>query len=148
MRRRDILIDRVFTNTLAYAGSSVPVEVFLRSYGYDNRRVEVTLSESGTPPLRNTVDLSGGKTEYPVRFSMSAGSEGMHKYVVSVAGPPDELTRENNVQTFFIRVLKSKIRVVMFAGAPSPDVSAMRQAIANEAARRWGRRNGGRVHGR
>ena len=24
----------------------------------------------------------------------------------------------------------------------------VRQAIANEAARRWGRRNGGRVHGR
>jgi hypothetical protein len=130
VRRRDILVDRVYTNTLAYAGSNVPVEVVLRSFGYDGRRVEVTLSEGRETVGKNVIDLSGGKTEYPVRFSIPAGSEGMHKYVVSVGGLPGELTRENNLQTFFIRVLKSKIRVVMFAGAPSPDVAALRQAIA------------------
>jgi len=132
VRRKDILIDRVFANTLVYAGSSVPVEVYLRAFGYDNRRVEMTLSEGRETVGKNTIDLSGEKTEYPVRFSIPAGSEGMHKYVVSVGGLPGELTRENNVQTFFIRVLKSKIRVVMFAGAPSPDVSALRQAVATD----------------
>jgi len=130
VRRRDILIDRVFTNTLAYAGSSVPVEVYLRSFGYDKRRVEVTLTEGKEVVGRNVVELTGGKTEYPVRFSIPAGAEGVHKYVASAGHLPDELTRENNVQTFFIRVLKSKIRVALFAGAPSPDVAALHQAVA------------------
>ncbi len=130
VRRRDVLVDRVFTNTLAYAGSSVPVEAYIRSYGYDDRRVEVTLTEGREVVGRNTVVLSAGKTEYPVRFSVPAGAEGMHKYVASVGGLPGELTRENNRQTFFIRVLKSRIRVVLLAGAPSPDVPAVRQVIA------------------
>jgi len=132
VRRRDILIDRVFTNTLAYAGSSVPVEAYLRSFGYSNRRAEVTLTEGKEVLGVNNPNLTGEKTEYPVRFSIPAGAEGVHKYVVSVGGLPGELTRENNAQTFFLRVLKSKIRVVMFAGAPSPDVSAMREAVAED----------------
>ena len=132
IRQKDLLVDRVFTNAIAYAGSTVPVEAYLRSFGYRNQRVEVAVHEGKEVVGRAPVLLDAGKTEYPVRFSIPAGEEGVHKYVVSVGGLPGELTRENNSQTFFLRVLKSKIRVVMFAGAPFPDVSALRQAIAED----------------
>jgi hypothetical protein len=132
IRQKDLVLDRVFTNAIAYAGSTVPVEAYLRSFGFRNQRVEVTIREGKQVIDSAPVVLDEGKTEYPLRFSVPAGEEGVHKYVVSVAELPGELTAENNSQTFFMRVLKSKIRVVMFAGAPYPDVSALRQAIAED----------------
>ena len=132
LRQKDLVVDRVFANAIAYAGSSVPVETYLRSYGYQDRRVELTLSEGKTVVARSQVDLAAGRTEYPVRFSVPAGEEGVHKYVVSAGALPGELTTANNAQTFFLRVLRSRIRVALFAGAPFPDVAAVRQAIAED----------------
>jgi hypothetical protein len=132
LRQKDLLVDRVFTNAIAYAGSAVPVETHLRSFGFRDQRVEVTLSEGKQVVARVPVGLTAARTEYPVRFSIPAGEEGVHKYVVSVGALPGELTKENNSQTFFMRVLKSKIRVALFAGSPFPDVAAVRQAVAED----------------
>ena len=132
LRQKDLVVDRVFTNAVAYAGSIVPVEAYLRSFGYRDQRVEVTIREEKQVVGMVPVVLSAGRTEYSVRFAIPAGEEGVRKYVVSVGKLPGELTAENNSQTFFLRVLKSKIRVVMFAGAPFPDVAAMKQAIAED----------------
>ena len=43
-----------------------------------------------------------------------------------------ELTEKNNERSFFIKILKSKLRVLLLAGAPSPDVSAIRQALTED----------------
>ncbi len=132
VRRKDLLIDRVFTNAIAYEGSTVPVEAYLRGFGIGSQRVEVAVREGNRTVASVPVQLGGGTTEYPVRFSIPAGAEGVHKYVVSVGVLPGELTPANNSQTFFLRVLKSKIRVVLFAGAPFPDASGLKQAIAED----------------
>lgn len=132
LRQKDLVVDRVFTNAIAYAGSSVPVETHLRSFGFADQRVEVALISGKQVVAREQVELKAGRTEYPVRFSIPAGEEGVHKYLVSVGALPGELTKENNSQTFFLRVLKSKIRVALFAGSPYPDVAAVRQAIAED----------------
>lgn len=132
VRRKDLVLDRVFTNAIAYAGSTVPVETDLRSHGFADQRVEVTVSEGGRVVARSTVELAGGRTDYPVRFSVPAGEEGVRKFVVSAGALPGELTRENNSQTFFLRVLKSKLRLAIFAGSAYPDVAAVRQAAAED----------------
>src|SRR6185436_1510654 len=92
LRQKDLVVDRVFTNAIAYAGSSVPVETHLRSFGFSGKRVEVVLSEGKTTVASVPVDLGASRTEYPVRFSIPAGEEGVHKYVVSVGALPGELT--------------------------------------------------------
>jgi hypothetical protein len=132
LRQKDLVVDRVFTNTIAYAGSMVPVEAYLRSFGYAGRRVEVVIGRGNEVLGRAPVALDAARTEYPVRFSIPAGEEGVHKFVVSVGALPGELTNANNSQTFFLRVLRSRIRVALFAGAPFPDVAALRQAVAED----------------
>jgi hypothetical protein len=131
-RQKDLLVDRVYTNTLAYAGSNVPVDVYLRSFGYDGDRVGVTLSEGNEVLARQTVELTAGRTEYPLRFTVPAGTEGTHKYTVSADGLPGEVTDRNNSQSVFLKVLRSRIRVVIFAGTPSPDVAAVGQALRED----------------
>ena len=42
--QKDVLISRLMTNEVTYAKNKVPVEVIVRSAGYANARIPVTLN--------------------------------------------------------------------------------------------------------
>ena len=130
--QKDLLVANVLTNNLVYAETRVPVDVTIKSSGFDGEKVEVTVSE-GTEVLdRKLIVLQAGTRDYPVKLSIEPKEEGTKKYTVGVSKLPGELTDKNNARPVFVKVLKSKLRVLMFAGAPSPDVSAVRQSLAED----------------
>jgi hypothetical protein len=130
--QKDLLVERVVTNNLAYAETRVPVDVTVKSSGYGGESVEVRLVEGTTVLDRKVVVLKNGTVEYPVSLALEAKEEGVRKYAVTVSELPRELTTRNNVKSFFVKVLRSKLRVLLMAGAPSPDVSAVRQALTED----------------
>jgi hypothetical protein len=132
LEQKDVLVGNVVTNTLAYAETKVPVDVTVRSSGYKGENVEVTISEGTTVLDRKTVTLQEGTREYPVRLFVEPKDEGMKKYTVSVSKLPGELTERNNTHSFFMKVLKSKLRILLLAGAPNPDVAVVRQALVED----------------
>lgn len=130
--QKDVLVSKVVTNAIAYAGSSVPIEATIKSSGYAGERVEVTVSD-GTGILdRSSVTLSEGTSEQTVRLHVEPKDEGTMRYTVSVSRLPQELTEQNNNRSIFIKVLRSKMQVLIVAGAPSPDVAAVRQALSED----------------
>jgi hypothetical protein len=130
--QRDVLVARVATNNLVYANTRVPVDVRVRSSGYHGERVEVTLSHRGTIVDRAVLQIGEGTRDYTVNLAYEPDEEGVQKYTVAVSSLPGEVTLKNNVSTFFTRVLKTKLRILLIAGAPSPDVVTVRQTLANE----------------
>lgn len=130
--QRDLLVRKVLTNTITYVGSKVPVHVTVKSSGFNGERVEVVLRDATSELDRRVVTLGTGTREYTVPLTMIPQREGMQKFTVDVSRFPGELTYENNRSTFFTKVLKSKMRVVLVAGAPSPDVAFIRRALASD----------------
>jgi len=132
VEKRDVLIANVATNTIAYADTRVPVEVRVRSSGYKNERVEVVLLQGATAVDRKILQLQEGTRDYAISLSYQPKEEGVEKYGVSVSHLPGELTEKNNASSFFVRVLKTKLNILLVAGAPSPDVSVVRQILSEE----------------
>jgi Mg-chelatase subunit ChlD len=130
--QKDILISKVLTNSIAYAESDVPVDVTVRSSGYDGEKVELTLADGAAVIDRRVLTLQQGTHEYTARFVFHPTEDGVHRYTVNVSHLPGELTERNNRESFFVKVLKSKLRVLVLAGAPSPDVAALRGAIQQD----------------
>jgi hypothetical protein len=130
--QKDILVEKVVTNNVAFAETKVPVQATIRSSGFQGENVEVTVSEGKNVLDRKVVQLASGTKEYAVQLSVEPKEEGVKKYVVSVSNLPGELTERNNSQTVFMKVLRSKLRIVLVAGAPGPDVSAVRQALQED----------------
>jgi len=130
--QQDIVVEKTTTNALAYSGMRTPVDVVIRSSGYDGAKTEVTLSESGTVLDRSVVTLQKGTHEYTLKMHFLPMEEGIKKLLVNVTPISGELTTQNNSRSFFVKVLKSKLNVVIVAGAPSPDLSALRQALVEE----------------
>ncbi len=130
--QRDLVLTRVATNELVYNDTEVPVDVTLKSAGLGGERVEVVLSSGGKDLDRKQIVLQSGVREYPVQLAYTPEGEGVTRYTVRATSLKDELTSDNNRKVFFARILKSKLRVLIVAGGPSPDVSALKQTLHEE----------------
>ncbi len=130
--QKDVLITKVLTNDLVYNETEVPVDVTIKSSGYANEKVEVILADGSRELARTQIVLQEGTREYSVRLTYVPEGEGVKRYTVRISQLPGELTTANNQRTFLARILKSKLRVLLLAGVPSPDVSIIRQTLSED----------------
>lgn len=129
-RQRDIQIRRITTNDIAYVDDELPVQIGLLSEGFDGERVTVSLFERGVLLTSTNVDLPAGTAEIPIDVFHVPTAEGLHRYTVSVTNLDGEATYRNNSESFAVRVLQNKKRILLLAATPEPDVSAVRQVLA------------------
>ncbi len=130
--QKDLLITKLVTNEVVYNETEVPVDVTIKSSGYDKEKLEVVLAEGARELSRKQLVVQEGTREYAVRLSYVPDGEGVKKYTVRISHLPGELTTANNQRTFLARVLKSKLRVLIIAGAPSPDLAVVKQTMRED----------------
>ena len=59
-------------------------------------------------------------------------SPGEKKLIVAISKLNDEFTSANNRKVFYINVLSNKVRVLVVAGSPSPDVTFIKNALKKD----------------
>lgn len=148
---RDVRVERVLAAEVAYVATDVPIDATIRASNSSGEKVAVVLTEDGRRLDAHEIALPTGSGELPVSFTARPTTEGTHRYTVAVATIAGEISTKNNAQTVFVRVLRSKLRLLVIAGAPSPEVGALRQAAAAtenlEAVVRTQTRGGGFLEG-
>lgn len=131
--QKDIAIEKVLTNSIAYVQSSVPADATIRVSGFGNERTMATLMEDGKQIAQQLLSFGNsngsGTAEYTVHFSFAPQAPGVKKYTLRVAPLPGEVTEKNNTRSFFVKVLKNKMQATVIASAPSADVSAVMQEL-------------------
>ncbi len=105
--------------------AEVEVQVFLRSYGYDGRRCEVSLVAPSTvegeadknlaPPV--PVTLHDGFQSVGLSFRTDAKTR---KLQVNVSALPDEVSTANNSFKAEVQIDRTKIRVLYVEGSSQP----------------------------
>ncbi|HVN48729.1 MAG TPA: vWA domain-containing protein, partial [Bacteroidota bacterium] len=113
--QKDILIRKVLTNELTYAGNRLPVNVMVHSAGFNGEQVQVTLHHNGKEEDRQMLPLESGSREYAVTLSCIPEQVGIQKYTVDLSSLPGEMTLKNNRRSVFVKVLKSKMQVALVA---------------------------------
>ena len=132
IEQKDLLIRKVLTNEIAYAGTKVPVNVTVHSAGFGGERVQVSLRNGATILDEKSLTLDIGTHDYLVPLSFVIEKEGMQKFTAEVSNLPGEITPQNNRMNFFMKVLKSKLRVALIAGTPSQDAAFIRRSMASD----------------
>ncbi len=126
-RRRDVLIERVATNQLAYAGAEQPVRVQIRSEGFGGERVRLRLLRDGAPLDAATVELAEGIAIADLRYTPEEA--GLHRLTLRLDTLGGEATPRNNVATATVRVLESERQILLLGAAPRPDLASIRQLL-------------------
>ena len=130
--QKDLLISKLLTNNIAYVDSRIPISVTVKSSGFNGKRVELSLEEAGKVLDQQFLTLKQGTQEYSTTLHFTPHQEGSKKYTVRVSRLEGELTDQNNSQTTFVKVLKSKIKILLIAGAPSPDLAFLRRTLESD----------------
>ncbi len=130
--QKDLLIKRVITNDICYAGSKVPVLVHVQSSGYEGEEVIVSLNTEGKTLTSAKLTMLPGVQNYTVPLSFVAEGEGEQKYNIVVSHLPGEITFSNNKYVFFSKVVSKKTSVAVISAAPTADVGFFKRAIASD----------------
>lgn len=129
---RDLSVQQIFTNEITYLGTELPVEVRVKSAGYDGGAATVTLRDDNGVVASQQVALAPGTNDYTATFIYRPRAEGVAKLRADISGGGSDLTEKNNSRSAFVKVKSNKRRYVLLAGGPNPDVAFLRRLLGQD----------------
>jgi len=129
---KDIALESIITNDITYVDIPVPVNINLLVNGFEQGEIRVQLFDNNTQIAEQTIKINPETRTYPLVFEYTPKTEGVHKLTARVGQLKGEITMKNNQISEFIRVLKGKRKIVIFAGSPSPDLTFLRNSLSQE----------------
>ncbi|WP_299824063.1 VWA domain-containing protein [uncultured Pontibacter sp.] len=127
--KKDVLVASLRYNKVNYSGNRFPLEVELQQEGFGGKSANVILKENGKAIASKTVTLRPNQPVQQVPFQVLASGLGKRHYVIEVQPLQGEFTTLNNTKHAYIDVVKGKIKILVAAAAPHPDIKAIRAAI-------------------
>ncbi|TXK44449.1 VWA domain-containing protein [Pontibacter qinzhouensis] len=127
--KKDVILTSLRYNKVNYSGNKFPIEAEIQHEGFGGSGANVLLKENGKVLERKQVILQANRPLQVVPFSVLAGGLGKRHYEIEVQPLQGEFTTLNNSKHAYIDMVKGKIKILVAAAAPHPDIKAIRAAI-------------------
>lgn len=127
--QKDFVITKVTTNQVTYANTRVPVDVSIQSFGFQGQRIKISLLKGSEVIDSKDINIEKDNFETRTRLEFMPGEPGFQKYRIQIPALKDELTAINNQKSFYVKVLKSKMKILFMAGSPDPDFKFMKKNL-------------------
>ncbi len=129
----DQAIQNVSSNDFAFLHAKFPVEIDLEAVKLQNKSSKVSVLHQGKVIASKNVVYNGKGTDIKhLTFEIEANKIGFQQYTIQVAALDKEYTYKNNVSSFYIEVIDNRNKVLFIAGAPHPDVTALKATIEKD----------------
>ncbi len=130
---KDLIVSSITTNDVAFVDKATPVKVSIKSFGYENKQVNVELFDGQNLVAQQPILLSKENEDYSVVFQFTPKNEGFAKLIAKVQPIQDEFSTENNQQSVLVKVIKSKKKYIILSGYPNPDIAYLKSLILQES---------------
>jgi len=128
---KDIRITSISIPPIAYVGHTTEVNAFIENLGYDGEKIQVTLKgNEDKPEVRKLTELRGRIVR--VKFQLKPSVEGDFTYTLSLPTLPGEVSSENNSKVFSLKVVKSKLRVLLIESTPRWEFAFLKRALEGD----------------
>jgi hypothetical protein len=128
---KDVWIQSLNHNQVAYLGNSFPLEVVVNAIDLKDKQVNVSVSHAGKLLRSENVSITSNGFNKTLNVLLDADKAGIQKYTVTVSTPDEDKNKQNNSQSFVIDVIDNREKVLILANAPHPDVAAIEQSISS-----------------
>ncbi|RLD59456.1 MAG: hypothetical protein DRJ05_06375 [Bacteroidetes bacterium] len=127
--RKDVVLNKVNFNRIAYQGNEFPVEVILSGSKCGGLSTKVTISKDSKTLFSKTITFPDDDYFETIQVHLKAEKKGLQRYQVSLSHVKGEVSVSNNSQYIFVEVLEGKQKILILANSPHPDISALKQSI-------------------
>jgi hypothetical protein len=130
-KRNDIQIKNVLHNEFIYAQTPTTISTTLLNKGYGNKPAVISLYENGKLLEQRNITLSADGTQNET-FTYTPDTGGEKKLTLELNNHEGEFTFENNKRVFYINVLSNKVKILIIAGSPTPDLSFIKNSLEED----------------
>lgn len=128
--QKDLKLSNVAVNKIAYLGDKVEVLFHIESYGLQGKDYELSLFHKGKKRYSKNLKIEKNYTELDRSVLIEATSVGVQKYTIKLTALEGEVSFENNSSDFYLEVIDTRLKVLMLAQAPHPDIAALKEVIS------------------
>ncbi len=128
-RKRDIKIQSLGHNKIAYKGNLFPLKVEVKNQEFVGNKTKVQVLQNGKVLDSKEITFKRNYGLQEINFQLSSEKEGIQHYVVRVVPLDGEFTESNNISHAYIEILNSKEKVLCVALTPHPDIKALKSAV-------------------
>lgn len=130
VQKRDQYIKNITANEVTFYKNKFPVEIDVEAIKMGKGTSTVSISSNGKVVASQKITFKDGKRDFEhITFLLDADKIGFQTYVVNVSKESNEFNYKNNQRVFYIEVIDSRSKVLILAGAPHPDVAALKEVI-------------------
>ncbi len=126
---KDVRIDAVNHNDLAFLGNDFPIEVSISQTICKGETVSVGIYDGDQLIKQEKVTFSADENQLKFQFIAKANRIGFRKYRAEVSRINGEYTIKNNEANFYVEVIDGRQKILLTYQAPHPDVAALRGVI-------------------
>lgn len=130
IEQKDVWIQAINQNQIAYLGNSFPIEIIVNASGLKNKSVNLSISQNGLVIKNEKISIQSENFSKPFNFSIEATKTGLQKYTVTLSDLTEDKNKTNNVQSFFVDVIDNRDKILIVANAPHPDIAAINESIS------------------
>ncbi len=128
---KDLAIQKINHNQVAYLGNIFPAEVIVTAKNFIGKDVVVSLFQNQVEKAKQTIKINSDNFLATCNFTFNANTVGVSKYNVRITVLEEEKNILNNQQSFVVDVIDNKEKVLLLGTAPHPDIAAIKDAILN-----------------
>lgn len=128
-QKRDIKLNAIYANRIAYLSNKFPIQAEISSYGFQGKSTTVLLKQAGNVIDKQVVSFDKQDDLKQITFYVTAQQKGMQRFTVEVAPLNAEFSIKNNAKDAYIDIVDGKEKVLLVALAPHPDVKALKSII-------------------
>lgn len=130
--KKDAYLQRVFHNDLAYLNDQFTIQVDINAQectGGTSLTVYKVENNQNNKIATQNIIYTQREFFTSVQFTITANRTGVQRYRVALSPLQGESNTQNNYRDFFVDVLDNREKILIYAAAPHPDVSAIRQSL-------------------
>lgn len=130
IQSRELKIDDIRHNSIVYSGDIFPVEISISANMFDGSKTKISLFENRNLIQDEQIVITGNNYRKTVTFNVPASNSGKRRFKVVIDNIEGESVLENNSRNIFIDVVDSRKKILILAGAPHPDIGAIKQSLS------------------
>lgn len=128
---RDVKIDGVNHNDIAFLGNEFPVEIVFAGTKVKGEKVQISIYQKDKLIHKDDYKFVDDFEQSRLVFNLRAQGVGFQKYTAVISEVQNEFTVRNNSMTFYIEVIDGRQKILIANQSPHPDIAALRFVIEN-----------------
>ena len=133
VRKTDLQVREVFHNSIAYMGDRFTVQADLSAVRLQGAKTALELKHmQGNQPVlleRIPIEINADPWFETKQFIIEAKNSGVQHYRLQLVQVNNEVTYTNNVKDFFVEVIDGRLKVLLLANSPHPDLATWKSAL-------------------